>query len=209
MGSNRTIFTRRWAMATTPYGLRIARLADVDLSVVSTVTVPAMDSASEPEQILSVKVTSVREGTRPFTIRVDAGRYTEIQDHLDRPMRRLPHVQVQASLAEQFLAELRRVVRDNPVHVLEADGEAEDTCAGCLSATASVKICTAAGCRCRPMWCLACLCQWFVSQQQANFPETWLGGEGNCPTCRSKFNVRDIFMVAGLEHISLGSPAPS
>ena len=81
---------------------------------------------------------------------------------------------------------------------------ADDTverCVGCMAAPANVKLTKACdspecgSCMCRPMWCLACLGKWFASRQPQSFPERWLAGHGECPTCRQKFCVRDILRL--------------
>ena len=35
----------------------------------------------------------------------------------------------------------------------------------------------------------------FVFKQDKSFPETWLEGKCKCPTCRSKFCVRDVRII--------------
>ena len=39
--------------------------------------------------------------------------------------------------------------------------------------------------------------KWFASRQPQNFPEQWLAGHADCPTCRFRFTVRDIQLLAG------------
>ena len=37
--------------------------------------------------------------------------------------------------------------------------------------------------------------RWFLSQQDVRRPDTWLAGSSHCPTCRSRFCLRDIVAV--------------
>ena len=80
-----------------------------------------------------------------------------------------------------------------------------ETCIGCLQTPSNiklVKLCAGQSqgecvqCYCRPMWCLECLCKWWVSRQQQDKPETWLGSTSPCPTCRSKFCLLDVCSIS-------------
>ena len=111
--------------------------------------------------------------------------------------------------------------RENPTARVTDELE---PCIGCMANTANITLvrdCQSAldggedacvNCYCRPMWCLDCMAKWsvmttspgishvsdcyrFASRQDQSNPERWLGSKCPCPTCRSKFCVRDVRLI--------------
>ena len=80
-----------------------------------------------------------------------------------------------------------------------------EPCIGCMQQPANIKLqkmCAPSGegecvpCYCRPMWCIECMAKWFASRQDQHQPETWLASTSPCPTCRSKFCMLDVCLIA-------------
>ena len=77
-----------------------------------------------------------------------------------------------------------------------------ELCIGCnvsVSDVKLVKFCDprdCGNCFCRPMWCVTCLSKWFAARQDQTNPHTWLQGTAPCPTCRSKFCMLDVCLIA-------------
>eukprot|EP00037_Helgoeca_nana_P006292 m.58041 g.58041 ORF g.58041 m.58041 type:complete len:364 (-) comp17175_c1_seq1:516-1607(-) len=186
LGFQAVLVTDRWIVRAGVYGLDIASQHDVDMAIASTQTVSSLENPEDAGQILTIKVTSLNQP--PFTIRLSAIDYQDIDERVLRPIRNLRGVVIARSLEDEFLEVLERHVHAAVRYTLPK-GEELDRCVGCMSSAADIKITV---CRCRPMWCLGCLAKWFANNQPQDRPEIWLEGQGDCPTCRSKFNVNDI-----------------
>eukprot|EP00035_Acanthoeca_spectabilis_P021099 m.436310 g.436310 ORF g.436310 m.436310 type:complete len:360 (-) comp17960_c0_seq1:1709-2788(-) len=186
LGFQAVLVTDRWIVRVGMYGLDIASQRDVDISIAGTQTVASLEDADDAGQILTLKVTSLNQS--PFTIRLSAVHYHDIDERVLRPIRNLRGVVIARSLEEEFLEVLERHVKAADPYMLPR-GEELDRCVGCMSSPADIKVSV---CRCRPMWCLACLAKWFANNQPQDQPEVWMEGQGECPTCRSKFNVNDL-----------------
>ena len=80
-----------------------------------------------------------------------------------------------------------------------------ESCIGCMVQDSNVKLqklCASSGneacinCFCRPMWCLECMGKWFASRQDQHSPGDWMSCTSPCPTCRAKFCVLDVSLLA-------------
>jgi hypothetical protein len=180
-------FLRMWLHGVPlPLCPQISHHSRIVRGVVACFQVSSLENPEDAGQILTIKVTSLNQP--PFTIRLSAIDYQDIDERVLRPIRNLRGVVIARSLEDEFLEVLERHVHAAVRYTLPK-GEELDRCVGCMSSAADIKITV---CRCRPMWCLGCLAKWFANNQPQDRPEIWLEGQGDCPTCRSKFNVNDI-----------------
>eukprot|EP00039_Didymoeca_costata_P024467 m.10347 g.10347 ORF g.10347 m.10347 type:complete len:381 (+) comp4247_c0_seq1:216-1358(+) len=201
IGNNFTIITNNWVILTSTYNVHFAHQSDVDVTISGAIDIPSVEGSTDLDQILSVKVTSVRPHQPPFVVRMDSLRYQDFEDHIRMPVRNMREIAVRQSLSDQFLTVLKDEIERNEPCV-DSSLQDDDKCVGCLGVRANVKLkkhCDSQECRdcpCRPMWCLPCLAKWFASRQPQNYPERWMQGRGECPTCRATFCVRDIHLLS-------------
>lgn len=201
--SYRIVATDTWLILVGCLHLRLIRHRDAVLALTDATDTLAV-AAPAGTRIIRLRVTSVREGCKPFDIRVNSMSYGELERKLAYPVVNPRGLIVAGSLVDQFLPAFTETVTSNPTVPPHQEGS---MCIGCMATEANVKLHRRCGrvddggercmpCDCRPLWCLTCLSKWFAARQDQNSPETWLGSRAPCPTCRAPFCMLDVSFLA-------------
>ncbi|XP_071947963.1 E3 ubiquitin-protein ligase TM129-like [Antedon mediterranea] len=201
----RVIVTDSWVLQTSAYTLDIAQQEDVHLNTLESQNFNYTDESPVGVQFISLKVLSVNQNISPFVIRINAAEYSDFKAKLRTPIINVRNVIIQETLTERFSEAFREQVISNGVYRLTAGSEAPVSCIGCMQVQANIKLTKrcdednggdCVSCNCRPMWCLTCMSKWFASRQNQDSPQQWMAGKSPCPTCRSKFCMLDVRLVA-------------
>ena len=196
----KVVVTDNWIIRCGLYEVNLAYQADVHMSVQS------LQEYTDPgthlqTQYININVSSINEACSDFRIRLISTDYNDLLNKVSAPILNVRNVVFQQTLTERFEEAFKEEVSRNGLYV--SDRETEE-CIGCLHAPSDVKLSKLCGesddckhCLCRPMWCVRCMAKWFANRQDQTSPERWLSGKAPCPTCRSKFCMRDIQMLAG------------
>uniref|UniRef100_A0AC11EBM2 Transmembrane protein 129, E3 ubiquitin ligase n=1 Tax=Ovis aries TaxID=9940 RepID=A0AC11EBM2_SHEEP len=199
----RVIVTDTWVMKVTTYRVHVAQQQDVHLTLMESQQHDLSPDSHLPVQLLTIRVASANPAVQAFDIRLNSTEYGELCEKLRAPIRSVANVVIHQSLGDLFLETFASLVEVNPAYSVPSSQDLE-ACIGCMQARASVKLvkrCQAAAagacqqCRCRPMWCLACMGKWFASRQDPQRPDTWLASRVPCPTCRARFCILDVCAV--------------
>ncbi|KAK3856887.1 hypothetical protein Pcinc_019149 [Petrolisthes cinctipes] len=205
--SYRLVATDSWLILVGCLRLRLIRHRDAVLALTGATDTLGITSPAGTTMV-RLRVTPVREGTKPFYIRVNSMSYSELERKLAYPVVNPRGLVVKSSLVDRFLPVFMETVNNNPV--LPANQEESSMCIGCMATEANVKLQRRCGrvedgggggnglcahCDCRPLWCITCLSKWFAARQDQNSPETWLGSRAPCPTCRATFCMLDVSLI--------------
>ncbi|XP_011662403.1 E3 ubiquitin-protein ligase TM129-like [Strongylocentrotus purpuratus] len=203
--SCRVYVTDSWIIRTSAYSVCFAHKQDCHLNILQTVDHALSHESSTGVQILTIEVVSINRNIKPFQIRLNALDFRDLKDKVSMPIVNARNVVIQQTLTDRFLEAFRQQVDGNQRYALPDGAPRPEACIGCLQTPSNVKLVKLCDdptqgecvqCYCRPMWCLECLCKWWVSRQQQDKPETWLGSRSPCPTCRSKFCLLDVCNIA-------------
>eukprot|EP00092_Neocalanus_flemingeri_P031314 GFUD01034010.1.p1 GENE.GFUD01034010.1~~GFUD01034010.1.p1 ORF type:complete len:413 (-),score=79.34 GFUD01034010.1:82-1263(-) len=217
---SKVVVTDNWIVmvGAWPWSLQLSHQSDVSLQLASS---EHHRISTEGEiggaQFLHIKVINRKPEHSSFIFRLNSLEYQNLQDKVTGTIGNFENIQVYKTVSERFVDVFKEQISENPR--VSVTDELEP-CIGCMAQTANVKIqrtCessqeggAAAGgggadgageadacvnCYCRPMWCIDCMAKWFASRQDQSSPETWLGSKCPCPTCRSKFCVRDVRLI--------------
>ncbi|KAF4533133.1 hypothetical protein B566_EDAN007944 [Ephemera danica] len=194
------IATDHWLIKVSPYTMKVAHQSDVALCLLSSDTHTVSPDNPGGAQFLNLEVKSVRRGISPFQLRLNAFHFKDLQDKILQPIANIGNVTFPRTLSDRFLEAFQEQVEKNIVYTTNEELE---PCIGCMQNTSNIKLQKLCGtgadfcqtCFCRPMWCLYCMGKWFASRQDQAEPETWLGSDCPCPTCRSKFCMLDVCLV--------------
>jgi len=218
---SKVVVTDNWIVmvGAWPWSLQVSHQSDVSLQLASS---EHHRISTEGEiggaQFLHIKVINRKPEVPSFTFRLNSLEYQNLQDKVTGTIDNLENILVYKTVSERFVDVFKEQISENPRASVTVELE---PCIGCMAQTANVKIqraCEssqegaadgggggAAGaggeenacvnCYCRPMWCIDCMAKWFASRQDQSSPETWLGSKCPCPTCRSKFCVRDVRLI--------------
>ncbi|XP_069451035.1 E3 ubiquitin-protein ligase TM129 [Ovis canadensis] len=199
----RVVVTDTWVMKVTAYRVHVAQQQDVHLTLMEAQQHDLSPDSHLPVQLLTIRVASANPAVQAFDIRLNSTEYGELCEKLRAPIRSVANVVIHQSLGDLFLETFASLVEVNPAYSVPSSQDLE-ACIGCMQTRASVKLvkhCQAAAagecqqCRCRPMWCLACMGKWFASRQDPQRPDTWLASRVPCPTCRARFCILDVCAV--------------
>merc|ERR550519_1797343 len=221
---SKVVVTDNWIVmvGAWPWSLQLSHQSDVNLQLASS---DHHRISTEGEiggaQFLHIKVTNRRPEIASFTFRLNSLEYQNLQDKVTATIDNVENILVYKTVSERFVEVFKEQISENPtVRVTEE----LEPCIGCMAQTANVRIQRACqssqegpvgaeeagagdgqgegvgedpcvNCYCRPMWCMDCMAKWFASRQDQSTPETWLGSKCPCPTCRSKFCVRDVRII--------------
>ena len=195
------VVTDNWIVRCGLYVINAAYQPDVHMSIQST------DEHIDPEtrltsQFININVSSINPGSADFRIRLNATDYNDLCNKVSGPILNVRNVVFHQTLTERFEEAFKEEVTQNGLYV--TDREIQE-CIGCLYAPSDVKISKLCDdlntgdckhCLCRPMWCMRCMAKWFANRQDQSTPERWLSGKAPCPTCRSKFCMRDVQFIS-------------
>jgi len=203
----RLVVTDHWVLVigSWPWSLRLSHQSDVTLHLTSSEQHRiSTEGHIGGAQFLQIVVRNRRPEIADFSVRVNALEYQNFQDKISGSIENVQNVQIFRTVSERFVEVFRETVSENPR--VEVTEELED-CIGCMAVRANITLVRACqsyteggeaacvNCYCRPMWCLDCMAKWFASRQDQANPENWLGSQCPCPTCRSKFCVRDVRII--------------
>jgi len=216
---SKVVVTDNWIVmvGAWPWSLQLSHQSDVSLQLASS---DNHRISTEGElggaQFLHIKVLNRKSEIPSFIFRLNSLEYQNLQDKISGTITNLGNIQVYKTVSERFVDVFKEQISENPRSHVTDELEA---CIGCMVQTANVKIqrtCQSSqeegveedggggaggdgdacvNCYCRPMWCIDCMAKWFASRQDQSSPETWLSSKCPCPTCRSKFCVRDVRII--------------
>jgi len=197
--------TDSWILKCTTYFVHISQQTDSHLSIASSDQYAFSHETSQPSQYLSIIVHSINPAVKSFTLRLNSTDYGELKDRLQAPIRNARNIVIHQSLSDKFLYAFKEQVKLNHRFVLNVDMPEPEPCIGCMLVVANIKLqknCDSFGqeechtCYCRPMWCIDCMGKWFASRQDQSEPSSWMSSQSPCPTCRSKFCMLDVCLIA-------------
>ena len=197
----KVVVTDNWIVRCGLYTVNAAYQPDVHLTIKST------DEYVDPEtrqttQFINITVSSINSACSDFNIRLLSTDYTDLCTKVSGVILNIRNIVFQQTLSDRFEEAFRDEVIQNGLYLSPRERE---ECIGCLHAISDVKLSKMCdepevggckGCLCRPMWCMRCLAKWFANRQDKDAPGKWLSGTAPCPTCRSKFCIRDVQMLA-------------
>ncbi|RXG70074.1 E3 ubiquitin-protein ligase [Armadillidium vulgare] len=199
---SRIIATENWLIKITSYKIHLIALRDALLVIESTQEAPIIPNSTSPAQLISIRVTSLKESVKGFTFKVNSSIWGDLEKKLVNPVVNTKHLVIHQTLADRFVAVFEEAVQKNPKVKLQTE---QESCIGCMGVKANIVLdrrCLTVNdksscrqCSCKPMWCLTCLGKWFAARQDPNETETWLSSSAPCPTCRSKFCLLDVFLI--------------
>ncbi|XP_033125524.1 E3 ubiquitin-protein ligase TM129-like [Anneissia japonica] len=201
----RVIVTDSWILQTSTYLMDIARQDDVHLNTIESQNFNFTDESTVGVQYISLNVISVNPNISQFTIRMNATEYGDFKAKLRTQIINVRNIIIQETITERFAEAFRQQVVSNGVYRLPAGSQEPDSCIGCMQVPANIKLTKlcddnnvgdCVSCNCRPMWCLTCMSKWFASRQSQDSPQNWMSSKSPCPTCRSKFCMLDVRLVA-------------
>ncbi|XP_063687201.1 E3 ubiquitin-protein ligase TM129-like [Bolinopsis microptera] len=197
----KVVVTDNWIIRCGLYVINVAYQPDVHMSIQST-TEHINPETRLTTQFININVSSVNAASSDFRIRLNSTDYNDLCNKVSGTILNVRNVVFHETLTEKFEEAFKEEVTQNGL--FQTDREREE-CIGCLYALSDVKIsklCDEASvgdckhCLCRPMWCMRCMAKWFANRQDQNSPDKWLSGKAPCPTCRSKFCLRDVQFIA-------------
>ena len=101
----------------TPYRLYFAHQSDTAL-VVNKSDTHVLSPVSRGEvQFLNIIVTPTRAGAKPFTIRLNALDFKDLQDRVVRPITVLENVVFHKTLVDRFVDTFKEQIRRNPEYL--------------------------------------------------------------------------------------------
>lgn len=196
--------TDSWILKCTTYTVHLSQQTDSHLNIASSDHFAYSHESNQPSQYLSIIVHSINPAVQSFSLRLNSVDYGELKDRLQAPIRNARNIVIHQSLSDKFLEAFKEQVKLNQRVTLSEDIPEPEPCIGCMQIPANVKLqknCESSseeGCKqcfCRPMWCIDCMGKWFASRQDQNEPQSWMGSQSPCPTCRSKFCMLDVCLV--------------
>lgn len=208
IGTSIVYVTDTWLILVSMYKVDVVHQQDVNLQLCKAEEFVLSPESSTGTQFLEIEVTSQRDSDYSFKIRLNSFDYKDLKDKLRTPIENARNIVIHQSLSEKFIQAFQETVHANPRHQLPRNLNMEDidSCIGCMQVQANVKLEKRCGegmpqsqcgnCFCRPMWCVSCMARWFASRQEQSEPETWLAGSSPCPTCRTKFCLLDVSLIA-------------
>nr|ACO11552.1 Transmembrane protein 129 precursor [Caligus rogercresseyi] len=188
-----------------PWSIRIVHQSDLSLNIVESDHYQlSRDGTPGGSQFITIQATSRRPSSPPFTFRINSFDYQNLQSKLTSSILNEGNIKIFKSVSERFVEVFEEQVRANPM--ISYDSSELEACIGCMVKTADVRLHRRCGnadseepcvtCYCRPMWCVGCMARWFASRQSERDTETWFSSKCPCPTCRSKFCILDVSMIA-------------
>jgi len=201
VGNSIVYVTDTWLIQVNPYSVDVMHQGDVQLELCKADEFALSPESNAGAQFLEIQVTSRRNTNNSFIIRLNSLDFRELKAKLRAPVENARNIVIQQSLSEKFIQAFCETIVENPKSAVEET----EQCIGCMQADANVMLVKrCAGddegsrcqrCFCRPMWCSSCMARWFASRQEDSSPETWLGGNSPCPTCRSIFCILDVSLI--------------
>lgn len=204
---SKLVVTDHWVVVigALPWSLHVSHQSDVSLQLMSSEQHRiSTEGHIGGAQFLHIQVQNRRADIPSFNIRLNALEYQNFQDKISGSIQNVGNIPIFKTVSERFIEVFRDTISDNPsVSVTEE----LEPCIGCMANTANITLVRSCqsfaeggdgacvSCYCRPMWCVDCMAKWFASRQDQSNPENWLGSQCPCPTCRSKFCVRDVRLI--------------
>lgn len=204
---SKLIVTDHWVVVigSWPWSLQLSHQSDVSLHLMSAEQHRiSTEGHIGGAQFLRIQIKNRRQDIPSYNIRLNALEYQNFQDKISGSVENVENIQIFKTVSERFVEVFRETVTENPSVAVTEELE---SCIGCMVNTANITLVRSCqsyeeggeqacvNCYCRPMWCLDCMAKWFASRQDQSNPETWLGSQCPCPTCRSKFCVRDVRLI--------------
>lgn len=108
------VATENWLIKITPLTLFIAFQSDTTLVVKQADTHQISPVSSNEIQYVTIEVKPQRRDVNPFTIRINALDFKDLQDRVSRPISVLPNVKFHKTIVEQFVETFKEIVEKNP-----------------------------------------------------------------------------------------------
>lgn len=108
------VATENWLIKITPLTLFIAYQSDTSLIVKQADTHELSPVSSNEVQYITIEVKPQRPNVNPFTIRINALDFKDLQDRVARPISVAPNVKFHKTIMEQFVDTFKELVEKNP-----------------------------------------------------------------------------------------------
>lgn len=118
----RIVATENWLIKITPLTLFIAHQSDTTLVVKQADTHEISPVSSNEVQYITIEVKSQRRDVSPFTIRINALDFKDLQDRVARPISISPNVKFHKTILEQFVDTFKELVEKNPKYATNQVG---------------------------------------------------------------------------------------
>jgi len=206
---SKLIVTDNWVVVigSYPWSFQMSHQSDVTLQIIDSEQHRiSTEGHIGGAQYLHISIKNRRPEFSSYNIRLNSLEYQNFKDKINTSIDNVKNVEIFKTVSERFVEVFRETIKENPVEEVTDDLE---PCIGCMINTSNVKLVRSCQsfvegeggdnacvtCYCRPMWCVDCMAKWFASRQDQSDPESWLGSKCPCPTCRSKFCVRDVRII--------------
>ncbi|XP_046850225.1 E3 ubiquitin-protein ligase TM129-like [Xenia sp. Carnegie-2017] len=205
IGGTSVYVTDSWIIKCSAYKVDVAHKPDVHLNIVKAEDHEISIETHFAVQYLNIEVLSINSSVKPFVIRLNSLDYSELREKIQAPIVNARNVIIHQSISDQFVKAFKEQVEQNERYHIDRASEIIESCIGCMVQDSNVKLqklCASSGneacinCFCRPMWCLECMGKWFASRQDQHSPGDWMSCTSPCPTCRAKFCVLDVSLLA-------------
>lgn len=111
---HKLIVTDNWILKVTPYSIYCAHQSDTTLSVIHSDSHNISQQTHGEVQFINIEVKSSRTSVQPFTIRLNALDFKDLQDKVSRPITVLPTVTFHKTIVERFIDAFKQQVYLNP-----------------------------------------------------------------------------------------------
>ncbi|KRZ07777.1 Transmembrane protein [Trichinella zimbabwensis] len=209
LGTTRVIVTNNWIILIDAWSVHLINQRDAVLCVSGVDTYDRSSSGLLETQYVNIRVASVTNPMKPFTLRINSLLFVDLLSKLTAPIHHVTDLNIPVKIEDRFQIIFEHTANSN-LRYDQTQWQAEECCIGCFQCVPLVKLLKncknddaevdeegnvlmpCSPCRCRPMWCLACMGKWFVSRQDFRRPRNWTVGRSPCPTCRAPFCLNDV-----------------
>ncbi|KRZ11114.1 Transmembrane protein [Trichinella pseudospiralis] len=209
LGTTRVIVTNNWIILIDAWSVHLINQRDAVLCVSGVDTYDRSSSGLLETQYVNIRVASVTNPMKPFTLRINSLLFVDLLSKLTAPIHHVTDLNIPVKIEDRFQIIFEHTANSN-LRYDQTQWQAEECCIGCFQCVPLVKLLKncknddaevdeegnvlmpCSPCKCRPMWCLSCMGKWFVSRQDFRRPRNWTVGRSPCPTCRAPFCLNDV-----------------
>lgn len=109
----KVVATENWVIKVLPHTMYVVHQSDASL-VVNQADTHHISYQNADAQFINIEVKSSRLNVAPFTIRINALDFKDLQDRVARTITVLPEVKFHKTLVDQFIDAFKEVIQDNP-----------------------------------------------------------------------------------------------
>ncbi|KRZ46012.1 Transmembrane protein [Trichinella pseudospiralis] len=202
LGTTRVIVTNNWIILIDAWSVHLINQRDAVLCVSGVDTYDRSSSGLLETQYVNIRVASVTNPMKPFTLRINSLLFVDLLSKLTAPIHHVTDLNIPVKIEDRFQIIFEHTANSN-LRYDQTQWQAEECCIGCFQCVPLVKLLK--NCKnddaevdeegnvlmpCSP--CLSCMGKWFVSRQDFRRPRNWTVGRSPCPTCRAPFCLNDV-----------------